>query len=136
MNDTHMNAAEGQAPCAILALQSAAIDARLAGFASLAHDGADLDSLHDAMLDLLMDMSSHFGYEESLMVGGGSPDLDHHRRQHLAMMTELGLLLDRLGNAARIDNELLRAIDFLAVWYGRHLASSDRALADWLVAQA
>jgi hemerythrin-like metal-binding protein len=130
-----MTAAEGQAPRTILALQSAAIDDRLAGFASRAHDGADLDSLHDAMLDLLMDMGSHFGFEESLMDGGGYPDLDHHRRQHLAMMTELGLLLDRLGNAARIDNELLRAIDFLAVWYGRHAASSDRTLDDWLVAQ-
>lgn len=127
-----MSEAAAQPPRAVLADQRAAIESRLAGFTTLAHDSSDPRELHDAMLDLVMELSAHFGYEESLMEAGGFASLEHHRLQHLAMMIELGLLLDRLDNASRLDHVLLRAIDFFAAWYRRHVVSSDRVLNDWL----
>jgi hemerythrin len=65
---------------------------------------------------------------------GDYADFDHHRRQHLAMMTELGLLLDRLEEAQEIGIALLRDVDFLHTLYRRHGESSDSKLEEWLAA--
>lgn len=112
--------------------QHGIIEFRLEGFALKVHSGADQAAILDAMRDMLVDMSMHFGYEESLMDVGGYPDIDHHRRQHLAMMTELGLLLDRIENTAKLDNSLMRSVDFLAKMYLRHVAVGDQTLYAWL----
>ena len=127
-----MSGEAAQKPRALLAQQREAIEARLASFTAQAHANTDPLALHDGVLELLMDMSAHFGFEESLMEAGGFASVEHHRLQHLAMMIELGLLLDRLDGAARLDHNLMRAIDFFGAWYRRHVASSDRVLNDWL----
>ena len=48
------------------------------------------------------------------------------------MMTELGLLLDRIENAVKFDNGLMRSTDFLAQLYLQHVAVSDSVLDAWL----
>lgn len=108
------------------------IDVRLEGLLLKIHSGAERQALCDAVRDLINDISMHFGYEESLMATSIYPGFDHHRRQHVALMTELGLLLDRFEDATRFDNKLLRSADFLTEWYRRHEVASDRPLLAWL----
>jgi hemerythrin-like metal-binding protein len=128
------NATTALPPRAVISRQHESIDARLESFALKVHAGTDRAGIADAMRDLLVDMSMHFGYEESLMDLGDYAEFDHHRRQHLAMMTELGLLLDRIDEASETGAALLRDVDFLRLWYQRHVASSDSKLDDWLAA--
>lgn len=134
MNSPNDNVATALPPRVGIQKQHEIIDFRLENFARKVHAGTDHDGIVDAMRDLLMDMSMHFGYEESLMTVGGYAEFDHHRRQHLAMMTELGLLLDRLEEAQEIGTALLRDVDFLHTLYRTHAESSDRKLDQWLAA--
>ncbi len=128
------NAVTALPPRLSIQKQHESIDARLEGFTLKVHSGASLADIVDAMRDLLVDMSMHFGYEESLMEVGRHGEFDHHRSQHLAMMTELGLLLDRLEAADEIGSALLRDIDFLYMLYQRHVEFSDSKLDAWLAA--
>ena len=52
------------------------------------------------------------------MAASDFPEFDHHMRQQLGMMTELGMLLDSLENDAKANT--LRHVDFLTHWYRRH----------------
>lgn len=132
MNSPNDNVATALPPRVGIQKQHELIDFRLESFSRKVHAGTDHDGIVDAMRDLLMDMSMHFGYEESLMTVGGYAEFDHHRRQHLAMMTELGLLLDRLEEAPEIGTALLRDVDFLHTLYRTHVESSDSKLDAWL----
>jgi hemerythrin len=132
MKGQNDNAATALPPRVAIRRQHEILDFRLESFSLKVHAGTDHESIVDAMRDLLMDMSMHFGYEESLMEVGGYVDFDYHRRQHLAMMTELGLLLDRLEEAQEIGIALLRDVDFLHTLYRLHGESSDSKLEEWL----
>jgi len=86
----------------------------------------------DSLLGVITGIGMHFGFEEAVMQDAGYADFEHHRRQHLGIMTELGLLLDRLeNNNAAAD--LARGADFLFHWYREHIANSDQALEAWLI---
>jgi hemerythrin len=52
----------------------------------------------------------------------------------MSIVVELGLLLDRLADAAH--DEAVRGADFLAHWYRQHVAHSDALLHDWLAQRA
>jgi hemerythrin-like metal-binding protein len=121
-----------QPPREVIEMQHEIILARLDEFSHKVHARAPRTELAESMLDLLSDLSMHFGYEESLMEVSDYPDFDHHRRQHIALVTELGLLLDRINTANDIQRELLRDLDFLGLWYRRHLDASDSGLDVWL----
>lgn len=97
-----------------------------------ARDSAQRDDACGILRELLVEVGAHFGFEESLMAKSGYPEFDHHLRQHLSMMTELGLLLDRLAEGA--DPGVLRQIDFVNDWHQRHVDLSDRKFFAWLAA--
>lgn len=133
MNDDVMNPAGKPLPLRDeLAQQHDLIDLRLEDLLVKAHSGVDQPAMCGAVRDLIDAIGMHFGYEESLMAVRAYPEFNHHRRQHLALMIELGLLLDRFEDAKRLDNNLLRCADFLTEWYRRHEAASDRPMIDWL----
>ncbi len=85
----------------------------------------------ESLMSVITEVSMHFGFEESLMEAGAYVEFDHHRRQHLGIMTELGLMIDRLESGMGLS-ELARGVDFLLHWYEQHIASSDCALEAWL----
>lgn len=118
-----------------LGREHAALVVQLDRFAHLLFDPAGRVQVEDSLRELLIDIGMHFGFEESLMEDGGYADFEHHRRQHLGIMTELGLLLDRV-EAAVDAGEVARGADFLAQWYREHVAHSDRALLAWLASRA
>ncbi len=85
----------------------------------------------ESLMRVITEISMHFGFEESLMEAGAYAEFDHHRRQHLGIMTELGLMIDRLESDKGLS-ELARGADFLLHWYQQHIANSDCAFEAWL----
>jgi hemerythrin-like metal-binding protein len=89
--------------------------------------------IRELFCDLLVEVGMHFGFEEEAMVTVHYPAFDHHRRQHLAVMTEMGLLLDRI-ETMRDARSLLRGVEFLYRWFGQHVAESDVQFETWSAA--
>ena len=99
-------------------------------FAELAHSSQRRAEAADCLRELVTLVGAHFGFEESLMMKSGFPEFDHHLRQHLGMMTELGLLLDKLKEGT--DPNIVRQAEFVTDWYQRHVDLSDRKFVSWL----
>ena len=116
--------------CAELDLQHEQLGEKLLRFTDLTVSHASRIEAIDLLRELIMDTGLHFGYEESLMKESDYPDFDHHFRQHAGMMTELGLLLERLHDSA--GSQTVRHAVFLHDWYRRHFDISDRKLVEWL----
>jgi hemerythrin-like metal-binding protein len=114
--------------------EHAALLVQLENFAQQLFDPACVTQVEDSLRELLIGIGMHFGFEESLMVEGHYAEFEHHRRQHIGIMTELGLLLDRV-ETANDPAGTARSADLLAEWYREHVAHSDRALLDWLVSR-
>ncbi len=113
--------------------QHADLAGRLEAFSTQLLDPvASLDAGEEAR-EILVAIGMHFGFEESLMDEGGFAGFDHHRRQHMGIMIELGQLLDRLAEKVE-TGDLVRSVDFLAQWYRQHVLHSDTALQAWLTA--
>jgi hemerythrin-like metal-binding protein len=126
-----MQAEEAQAE---LARQHASIASRLDAFSQRIYGTTQLGAVALELRELLVEIGMHFGFEEALMEAGGYAQFEHHRRQHMSLVVELGLLLDRLAVAAH--EESVRSADFLAQWYRQHVAHSDALLAQWLATRA
>lgn len=118
---------------ATILAQHAALTEELERFAGLSFDFAHREAAAASLRQLLMDVGMHFGYEEALMAEGDYPEFAHHRRQHVAIMTEFGQLLDRIEEMAD-PRGVARGADFLGQWYHQHVAHSDATLESWLVA--
>lgn len=103
----------------------------LGRFSCLLFDYEHREGVAEALRQLLMDIGLHFGYEESLMDEGAYPDFEHHRRQHVALMIELGQLLDR-AETMNDPKDVVRRVELIADWYQQHVAHSDVLLEDWL----
>lgn len=114
--------------------QHAGLAAGLDAFAVQLLDHAHREAVAESLRELLVEIGMHFGYEESLMVEHDYPDFQHHRRQHIAIMTELGQLLDRVAEMAD-PKDVARNVDFLSHWYRQHMDHSDRALETWLASR-
>lgn len=99
-------------------------------FVKLALDPKQRDGAVASLREQIEQVGLHFGFEESMMAKSGYPEFDHHLRQHLSMMTELGLLLDHLKGG--VDPGIMRQIDFMIDWYQRHVELSDRKFTIWL----
>lgn len=115
--------------------EQAAIEEEIERFALQAVQLGASEALAESLRSLIVDISMHFGFEESLMSEGGYAGFESHHRQHLAMMIELGLLLDRVEEA-QAGTQLARSVDFIGQWYREHIAQSDRALFGWLAQRA
>jgi hemerythrin-like metal-binding protein len=115
--------------------EHAALFVQLESFAQQLFDPAQRVQAGDSLRELLIGIGMHFGFEESLMDEGGYAEFEHHRRQHLGIMTELGLLLDRVETTDDPAGAA-RSADLLAQWYREHVAHSDRALLDWLASRS
>ncbi|MEW6164275.1 MAG: hemerythrin family protein [Pseudomonadota bacterium] len=115
--------------------EHAAVAEQIERFAAQLFDPERRAAAADSLRELLIDIGMHFGFEESLMEGDAYADLEHHRRQHLGIMTELGLLLDRVA-AGGDPAGTARSADLLGQWYREHVETSDQALLAWLSAAA
>ena len=112
------------------------VTAHFDGFFRLLFTAADQRELvADSLLAVISAIGMHFGFEEAAMQDADYVDFEHHRRQHLGIMTELGLLLDRLEDRSAAA-DLARGADFLFLWYREHIANSDQALEAWLNSRA
>jgi hemerythrin len=111
--------------------QHADLAGRLEAFSARLLDPAVRSEVHEELREILIAVGMHFGFEESLMEEGKFAGFDHHRRQHMGIMIELGQLLDRLSEKAE-TGDLVRGADFLAQWYKQHVLHSDTALQAWL----
>ncbi|MDP1525212.1 MAG: hemerythrin domain-containing protein [Rhodocyclaceae bacterium] len=100
-------------------------------FSRLLYAADQRAATQESLVSLIVEIGMHFGFEESLMEAGDYAEFDHHRRQHLGIMTELGLMVDRLESGLGLS-ELARGVDFLRHWYEQHMDSSDCALEAWL----
>jgi hemerythrin-like metal-binding protein len=115
--------------------QHVGVAQRLEAFAHQLFDASQREAAVIGLLDLITEMSMHFGFEEALMDGAAYPELDHHRRQHMGLVIELGLLLDRVE--AMVDlTEVARSSDFLARWYRQHTEHSDGPMLRWYASVA
>lgn len=114
--------------------QHAQLDELLDTFEQLA---ARSDARAEAIVaaaELIVAIGTHFGYEEAQMQAAGFADFEHHLRQHLGIMTELGIMLDGLESG--IDTvAAVRSAVFLRNWYERHIAVTDKVFFDWLDAR-
>lgn len=110
--------------------QHAGVMLRLDAFAHCLFDTSTRETAVASLLDLIAEISMHFGFEEALMDGAGYPGLDHHRRQHMGLVIELGLLLDRVETLDDLT-EVARGSDFLARWYRQHIEHSDGPMMRW-----
>lgn len=108
---------------------------QLASCAAQVFDAPASQRIAETLRELLVDLGLHFGFEESLMAEEGYADFDHHRRQHIAILTELALLLDRIGEEKDAAT-FARGMDFVAHWYRQHVAHGDQKLDDWLTARS
>jgi hemerythrin-like metal-binding protein len=104
---------------------------RFGEFSRLLYKTSQRAATAESLMRVITEISMHFGFEESLMEAGAYAEFDHHRRQHLGIMTELGLMIDRLESGLGLP-ELARGGDFLLHWYEQHFASSDCAFQAWL----
>lgn len=111
--------------------QHADLAGRLEAFSSRCFDPVARLDASEEVREILIEIGMHFGFEESLMDEGGFAGFDHHRRQHMGIMIELGQLLDRLTEKVE-SGELVRSVDFLAEWYKQHVLHSDTVLRAWL----
>lgn len=114
-----------------LARQHETLHAQIDDFTARLLDPARRDSAGDSLRELLMAIGMHFGYEESVMESAGYPHFEHHRRQHMAIMIEIGLLLERIDEADAAS-QAARGADFIKLWLNQHADHSDRDLESWL----
>lgn len=104
---------------------------RFGEFSRLLQTKDQREAMVESLMGVIVEIGMHFGYEESLMEAGAYAEFDHHRRQHLGIMTELGLMVGRIESNQGLS-ELARGADFLLHWYQQHIASSDAVLETWL----
>ncbi len=115
--------------------QHAGVAGRLEDFVRQLFDAVQRETAVASLLALIAEMSMHFGYEEALMDAAAYPDFDHHRRQHMGLVIELGLLLDRV-EAMGDPTEVARSGDFLTRWYRQHVEESDGQMLRWSASAA
>ncbi|MCX8087014.1 MAG: hemerythrin family protein [Rhodocyclaceae bacterium] len=115
--------------------EHAAIAAAIERFALQAVQLGAGEELAESLRSLIVEISMHFGFEESLMGEGGYAGFEPHHRQHLAMMIELGLMLDRVEET-QAGTQLARNVDFIGQWHREHIEQADRALFEWLAQRA
>ncbi len=86
-----------------------------------------------ALIYLTNHIGEHMGDEERMIEDAGLDCLVAHRREHAAMLAELESVVERY--IAHEDSDGAEVLEFLADWYGKHLAGADRTLAQALLAR-
>lgn len=114
-----------------LKVQHAMLVEALESFARMPFDFEHREAAAEALRQLLQDVGMNFGYEEALMLDGHYAEFEHHRRQHVGLMTELGQLLDRVV-VMNDPKGVARNVDFLLDWYRQHTEQTDAAFERWL----
>ena len=115
--------------------QHAQLAIQLDELAGMLLDVTHRQGVAERLRDLLVDVGLHFGFEELVMQEHGYAQFEHHRRQHIGIMTELAQLLDKVQDMVD-PAKAVRCVDFLAHWYRQHVAHSDQSLLDWLETQS
>jgi len=89
------------------------------------------DDYERETFDALVDYTkTHFQREEELMEKYGYPDLDAHRKQHQAMIAEVGKLLEAYQKDR--DGTIEGAIRYLQNWLLNHINGTDKEYSAFL----
>jgi hemerythrin-like metal-binding protein len=92
------------------------------------------DDYEQEAFDALVDYTrTHFQREEALMEQYGFPGLDAHRRQHQAMIAEVGKLVAAYQEDR--DATIEGAIRYLQQWLLKHINGTDREYSEFLNAK-
>lgn len=82
---------------------------------------------------LAVEAERHFAHEQRWMQRHRYPRLGDHRARHTRFLEELARFREQY--ATDHESEVTqRVLEFVQTWFARHTLTSDRALADWLVA--
>ncbi|GAB3454558.1 bacteriohemerythrin [Insolitispirillum peregrinum] len=83
------------------------------------------------LLELIEYTRDHFSREEKVMAAAGYPDLDRHRKIHLALTNKV-LTFAQSYLRTPTDQVKRELIDFLASWLIEHIIKEDRKLGAYL----
>ena len=75
----------------------------------------------------------HFVSEENVMADVAYPELDAHRRLHLALLAELRDCMFRFRSA---DATVEQAVEFLFTWFALHTTREDKRITDYIAKSA
>lgn len=114
-----------------LRLGDAVIDEQHRRIFDLARAIPDLDDravVQHTIMELFRHTREHFGVEEELMGKLGYPRLEEHRRQHEALIEDLGKV-----SAQRFEDQasIKEFKEFVCRWVVEHLLEHDRKLIEF-----
>jgi len=99
-------------------------------------DSGDDTAANNSLCFLRKYLNDHFAMEADLMLDRGYPGLEEHREQHEQFVNHVIFFeIEKAFNVA--SGELLTAVlAFLKEWFFNHIAKEDKALGEFLKAQA
>lgn len=86
--------------------------------------------LQEVFEDLLQYTQTHFAAEEKAMEAAGYPDLEHHKKEHEALVKKVLEYYDKYKNDG--GQMHLEMMGFLVNWLNDHIAISDKAYGPFL----
>ncbi|VAW73790.1 hypothetical protein MNBD_GAMMA15-4 [hydrothermal vent metagenome] len=108
----------------ILDAQHVELAACIGEVADACHSAKKKPGLLDMVNNLYRRTKKHFEYEEAVMREVGYPEFSAHQREHIMLLAELKLAINRGGGADEIimNSEMVRE---LKVWFMAHIKHSD-----------
>jgi hemerythrin-like metal-binding protein len=85
---------------------------------------------HEALQDLIEDMSAHLAGEERMMRSSAYPSYAWHKDQHDAARKKLQGFAERIG--AGESGAVCEMVDFFRLWLRDHTGVHDRMMAAYL----
>ncbi|MFZ5571909.1 MAG: bacteriohemerythrin [Thermodesulfobacteriota bacterium] len=71
----------------------------------------------------------HFSYEEQFMADNGYPELEDHRKKHMAIVEEINSILKGIKSLLELKGKL----DLLMQkWIQEHILTEDQKISEWL----
>ncbi|AGA92203.1 hemerythrin-like metal-binding domain-containing protein [Thioflavicoccus mobilis 8321] len=99
----------------------------------LAQEPSDDGRLIDMFERFGRGLEAHFRYEEAMLAEIGYPELEHHRAQHRAMLSELDFIRRRLaGNGADWPHQALVLLNFMLGVTVGHILRGDVSYARYI----
>jgi len=86
---------------------------------------------NEALGELVDYTRTHFVYEEKLMQDNGYPDFEAHRKEHEAMVEQVGHFLERYKQDR--DATIEEVTGFLKNWLINHINGTDKEYSSYLI---
>jgi len=95
--------------------------------------GGKSTEIQSVLEELMHYTLRHFAYEEEMLERCGYPELDEHKRKHLAMMIQLQELREEAVHAGATVP--LKMMVFLQDWLAKHILGTDLRYSSYLAAR-